>query len=200
MSWYDSAFPPLAARHSILMLGHSFVHRLARFARDRGCPNMTLDPSLYSIAYLSEGGMRMSGLVNQVAAIRRNRPQVVFMEIGTNDLASGVSPDSLAQEVKRFAVYLLQHENVKRVIVSQVTFRAEGSPRTPKDFNRTVTAYNATIHKLLKNVDGVKFWRHRNMWAHWQQLLSDGVHFNDTGNRRYYNSVRGAIIAATKKL
>ncbi len=54
--------------------------------------------------------------------------------------------------------------------------------------------------QLTKDVPGLLFWRRRNLWAHWEACLSDGVHFNEQGNRRYYNSVRGTIIAATRKL
>ncbi|KAI0238401.1 hypothetical protein LSAT2_010904 [Lamellibrachia satsuma] len=31
-------------------------------------------------------------------------------------------------------------------------------------------------------------------------LLKDGVHFNQEGNRKYYNSVRASVIAAANKL
>ena len=33
-----------------------------------------------------------------------------------------------------------------------------------------------------------------------QYLHNDGAHFNQEGNRPYYNSVRGAVIAAANKL
>ena len=38
------------------------------------------------------------------------------------------------------------------------------------------------------------------MWANWANLLVDGLHFTDEGHRRYFNSVRGAIVAAMNRL
>ena len=34
----------------------------------------------------------------------------------------------------------------------------------------------------------------------WQALLTDGVHYTVDGNRRYFSSVRGAVIAASNEL
>ncbi len=200
MDTYELDFPPLSGSYSVLLVGHSFVKRLAQYARDRGCPNMALDPAQYHLSYLSKGGMKLSHLLAQVEDIRHRRPDVIFLEIGTNDLASGTDPQTLALEVRRFSVYLLNQLHVRAVCVSQITFRKAGTPKTPDNFNSQVTKYNSALFNLAKEVKGLWFWRHRSLWSRWEDCLSDGVHFNDLGNRRYYNSVRGAIVAATNKL
>ena len=38
------------------------------------------------------------------------------------------------------------------------------------------------------------------MWANWANLLVDGLHFTDEGHRRYFNSVRGVLVAAMNRL
>ncbi len=68
---------------------------------------MVLDPALYRISYHAQGRMELSRLLTEVNVIRQGRPDIGFLEIGTNDLASGIKPRALAQEVKRFALCLL---------------------------------------------------------------------------------------------
>ncbi len=63
---------------------------------------MALDPALCRISYHAQGGMKLSRLLAQVDVIRQGQPDIVFLKIGTNDLASGIELHALAQEVKRF--------------------------------------------------------------------------------------------------
>ena len=52
----------------------------------------------------------------------------------------------------------------------------------------------------VQSFETVTFWWHRGLWADWSKYLVDGVHFIQEGNQKYYNSVRGAIIAAANTL
>ncbi len=108
MTSYDSAFPPLNVPCSVFLLGHSFVHRLSLYDRERGCPNLALDPTQFRIIHHAKGGLKLSGLLEECEVVRPLHPNIVFLEIGTNDLASEADPHKLAQELKRFAMYLLR--------------------------------------------------------------------------------------------
>ena len=69
------------------------------------------------------------------------------------------------------------------------------------EFNESVTQYNQRMRQLTTASTAVDFWRHRGgMWAIWRQLLCDGIHYTADGHRRYYSSVRGALIAASNRL
>jgi hypothetical protein len=39
-------------------------------------------------------------------------------------------------------------------------------------------------------------WRHRGFWTDFSHLDSDGVHLNDDGMKKYFRSIRSAIIHA----
>lgn len=188
-----SSMPPLP----ILILGHSFVKRLTRFAIDRGCHNMALGEK-YEVFFHGISGLKLAGLTREIDMVQTLRPTIVFLEIGTNDLASGAVGPELAHEVSRFARRLISHHHVEVVIISQVVFRDSKSSRyrLPEGFNSKVTEYNQTMRELTKGDNRILFWRHRGLWAAWEKYLSDGVHFNQAGLRKYYNSVRGAVVAA----
>ncbi len=101
---------------------------------------MALDPTQFRIIHHAKGGLKLPGL------------NIVFLEIGTNDLALEVALHKLAQELKRFATYLLRQPALKVVIISQVVFRKIGTSRTPDSFNSRVTQYDALMPPLTKDV------------------------------------------------
>ena len=78
MADYNQDFPPLSKPLAILLLGHSFIKRLAAFARGRGRGNMALDPSQGRIQYQGIGGLKLSGLLDQMDIIGSQNPDVVF--------------------------------------------------------------------------------------------------------------------------
>ena len=56
------------------------------------------------------------------------------------------------------------------------------------------------MRELTQSTTSIELWRHRGMWANWANLLIDGLHFTDEGHRRYFNSVRGSLVAAMNHL
>ena len=55
------------------------------------------------------------------------------------------------------------------------------------------------MRELTQSTTNIELWRHRGTWADWANLLVDGLHFTDDGQRRYFNSVRGALVAAINR-
>ena len=108
----------------------------------------------------------------------------------------------LGDRVLAYATYLGVMAAVQRVVVSQMFFRSAEQSRFSlrEDFNDWVVDYNNYMADAVQSFETVTFWRHRGLWADWSKYLVDGVHYNQEGNRKYYNSVRGAIIAAANTL
>ena len=159
---------------------------------------MGLDEGDCEISFIGRGGMTIARLRHRADEILSRRPDVVLLEIGTNDIAR-INPIRLADEVFEFA-NLLTTGGVRHVIISQVFFRMAGRYHVAADFNDRVVVYNERMRELTRSSAVVDFWRHRGIWARWQDLLVDGVHFTVEGNRLYFKSVRGAIVAAVNKL
>ena len=68
--------------------------------------------------------------------------------------------------------------------------------RVTPNIKERVVSYNLGMQELTQSTTSIELWRHRGMWANWANLLVDGSHFTDEGHRRYFNSVRGALVAA----
>ena len=126
-------------------------------------------------------------------------PDVVYAEICSNDIARGRDPISLADDVFQFANCLLAH-GVTTVVLGQVFFRDSANSRyaTIADFNDRVVAYNGRMLDLCAGSDAIIFWRHRGIWQNWRSYLLDGVHFTRDAHRKFFNSIRGALISACK--
>lgn len=192
--------PGPTVRLPILLLGHSFVKRLTAFALQRGCHNMALHTN-NEVFFHGIGGLSFPGLSAEIDMVRSLGPKVVFIDIGSNDLSGGADPAALAHSVFNFAKHLTTHQGVSVVIVSQVFFRNAKQCRypTPADFNDRVTVYNMTLAGLSKEHQQILFWKHKGIWYNWPSYLVDGVHFTQEGLRKYYNSVRGALVAGVKR-
>ena len=184
----------------VVIVGHSFVRRLAHYALSIEKMNLNLRENDCAISFIGRGGLTEPKLRGMTAAILARRPAILFIEIGTNDVANR-QPKQLAESVFAFAESLA-HRGVRRVIISQIFFRQPGGKyNTAAHFNDRVVAYNERMRELAVTSAVVMFWRHRcGMWSKWQALLTDGVHYTVDGNRRYFSSVRGAVIAASNEL
>ena len=190
-----------AAPLSMLLVGHSFISRLAEYALVSGTMNLGLDESDCQVAFFGRRGLTLRKLVPLTDEVLSRQPDVVFLEIGCNDIDM-VAPVVLAEQVFQFAKMLVAR-GVRRVTVSQIFFRDAARSRyhVVRDFNDRVTQYNQRMRELTMASATVDFWRHRGgMWAIWRKLLCDGIHYTNDGHRRYYSSVRGALIAASNRV
>ena len=126
-------------------------------------------------------------------------PDVVYVEICSNDIVGGRDPISLADDVFQFANCLLAH-GVKTVVLGQVFFRDSANSRyaTIADFNDRVVVYNTRMVDLCVASDAIIFWRLRCTWQSWRRYLLDGVHFTSDAHRKFFNSIRSALIATCK--
>ena len=189
------------AEPSMLLVGHSFIRRLADYALVSGTMNLGLNEGDCQVSFFARGGLTLRKLMPLTDEVLSRQPDVVFLEIGCNEV-DRVAPFVLAHQVFQYAKMLVTRD-VRRVIVSQIFFRVSARSRhhVVSEFNDRVTQYNQRMRQLTTASTAVDFWRHRGgMWASWRQLLCDGIHYTDDGHRRYYSSVRGALIAASNRL
>ena len=183
----------------VKVLGHSFVRRLALYSVENKSLHFNLDDDKFNVTFVARGGLKVSQLYSFATKVANS--DIVFLEVGTNDI-SEVDPMVLGDRVLAYATYLGVMAAVQRVVVSQMFFRSAELSRFSlrEDFNDRVVDYNNYMADAVQSFETVTFWRHRGLWADWSKYLVDGVHYNQEGNRKYYNSVRGAIIAAANTL
>ena len=120
--------------------------------------------------------------------VERLKPDVVLLQIGTNDLTRRrSSPASVASAIEDLVCLLHNEYGVRLVCVGQTVKR------------HPVGTFNANVQILAQYLQGVLeplpfaiYWTHRGFWRASRSYLSyDGVHLNTEGQHKLYRSVRG---------
>ena len=133
----------------------------------------------------------MERLRRDLGIVSSLSPQVVILEIGTNDLTR-LRPEVTGSEIEE----LVRLPSVRVIVVCEVLPRA----RAPF-FNDAALILNQYLGGVLEPIPIVFCWRHwgfDNPSVH--PYLPDGVHVNSFGQYCLYRSYRGAILKAVRML
>ena len=87
------------------VVGHSFVRRLANYALVHHSMNLDLDPERFQVAFVARGGLKVEGLYSLTQDIVRVSEYIIFLDIGTNDIAN-TDPIELGDRVLAFANFI----------------------------------------------------------------------------------------------
>ena len=105
-------------------------------------------------------------------------------------------PKLVAQQLHTLALSLLATYNIRYVFLDQIINR---DPAKFPHFAPSAQEANAHLQYLIShnNTTSIRFWLHRNLTNPQKKALAaDGVHFNQVGIKKYWRSIRGAIILA----
>ena len=182
----------------VLVLGHSFVRRLREFAGQNhsGGPydlNLGLS-NICSIIFHGIGG-RTVDLKNDLDKIRSAAPNIVVLELGSNDLCDKDSdPETIALSIVALAELLLTELSLRFIAVCEAT-ACQNEPFV--GYNERTALLNGHRHLRgsLRIIPTVKCWQHRGLINPTNNAVyaPDGIHLNDIGNKALYRSYRGAI-------
>lgn len=105
-----------------------------------------------------------------------------------------IEPETVASYLLTAAKFILTGYSVDVVVVGQVTIR-QHEPYS--GYNEKVLATNAILREKITQEGNcnIQFATLR-MEPNPLMFLPDGIHFSQTGNRRYWQGVRGAFIWA----
>lgn len=183
----------------IMVLGHSFVWRLAKFLRETPLPcvstnfHLTMAPI---VQFHGVGGRTVPKLRQfDLFAVAAFEPTLLILEIGSNDLTdTHINIPDLAANIFQLVQFLHFNFSVDYLIVSQILPRITAPPLSPC-YNVRVTQLNRSLFHLLKNVPFATFWFHFSLTRSRQNLfLPDGVHLNCLGNHLLYRSYQKALL------
>ena len=96
-------------RLTLLIVGHSFVRRIQQQVCPGDptqcyyCPDLLLSHMFEKVVFLGKGGLTLDGLLREFGAVRAEAPNVVLIDIGTNDLCNGCVAEELAEVIVAFA-------------------------------------------------------------------------------------------------
>ena len=138
--------------------------------------------------------------------MRDFEPEIVILDIGTNDLST-CSPCQLASEIATLVETLRTDYKVQFVVVVQILpyFKSLYPSLSPIDipkFNADVDSCNELLVEKLSNQTKCKFWWHKGFWGSNQRFMfgPDGVHFSSSkGQSKYFHNLRPIIVLYIKK-
>ena len=184
---------------NVLILGHSFVKRLqsdlkATFDARADCTfhlEGTATVHLFGVGGRTVPKLRQYDL----HVVQRLAPDVVLLEIGTNDL-SVAKPEIVGSSIEELVGLLLVDFSVRAVGVCHVIPR--GASFTDwEEFLQGAQILNNYVRVVLEPFPNVFCWTHRDFSSpHKDLYLEDGVHVNSLGQYFLYRSYRGAILKA----
>ena len=192
-----------SAAATVLILGHSFVKRLKSDIEtgfdSRVDGNFNLHGSAF-VHMFGVGGRTFSKLqAHDLNVISRLAPDVVILEIGTNDLSQS-GPEVVASEIEVLVSLLREKYSVRVIGVCQVIPRGQ-SYAGFQSFNIKVPVLHQCLSALLEHIDNVFCWYHKGFSNLSQtRLTHDGVHLDPLGQYFLYRSYRGAILKALNML
>ena len=185
----------------VLVLGHSFVKRLYFDLLYGRIPRANLHFGLENRANIrlhGIGGRTVAKLVAyDLDVVRTFRPDIVVLEIGTNDLAQGIPPETVGSSIDDLIKTLTETLGVAIVCVCHVI------PRCDSSLQSSTFAYRARLlcnylEVVLESLSGFFCWRHKLFTHPGKDLYVDDVHLNLRGQTSLYRSYRGALLHALK--
>lgn len=189
----------------ILVLGHSFVWRIARFVAVTSLPCVASTfhlPGEPVVQFHGIGGRTLPKLLHfDLLAVATFKPNIVTLEIGSNNLCSpNIDVSSLANDIFAFLQLLHIRFSVKHIIVSQILPRKKSPPMRPA-YNHHVSHLKRQLLHLLRHAPFATLWFHYPLIYTRQPIfLPDGVHLNSHGNHLLYHSYQRAILRYVGRL
>lgn len=183
----------------VLILGHSFVRRLKRDLDLGFDPRAANDFKLRGTALVhlhGVGGRTVQTLqANDLHVVRDLAPDIVILEIGTNDLTH-TSPETVGSNIEDFVRLLEREFSVRAIGVCGVIPRGISVPHA-MSFWHNASVLNQYVGVVLDDFANVFCWSHSEFNSpHKDLYLRNGVHVNLTGQYLLYRSYRGAILMA----
>ncbi len=185
-----------------LYLGHSFARRLDQFMQAKHFDNFGLELGTDSVQVWHQGGQRIDRLhvSSAFSCIQQFSPSLVVLDFGTNDLDSATAdPQRLAHTLVSLVADWSHHSNISCALFCPVLPRGPGryAARSPA-FESNRILFNQTLLDICKRTH---LHAHFHVLQHSRMLniaplLLDGVHLNQAGLKKYYFSLRRAIIRA----
>lgn len=131
------------------------------------------------------------------------RPEVVVLHVGGNDLSNfgpAGDPRLVGRSLLHLCEILVSSLNVDKVLISELTPRYPPycDRDYPPDYNDKVQAANEFLKSEVASRPSVFFWEHRVSWNYYLVDPEDGVHFNRASSKRWYQSLKRALLTALR--
>ena len=202
-----------------MIIGHSYIRRLMQampgYPAYPGVPSYErADNELernfglaeFLISYYGMPSATIDTLQRKKRDILRDRPAIIIIQVGGNDFSGDDRADhtevannliNLAKEMRR------GHAEV--VVIGKLFYRMT-SRHLPTDaqvmkYNDKVKVINDELQAKAKILldDKILVWNHKGREQMRDEIIGpDGTHLNQLGMKKFYKSIRGALITAQR--
>ena len=191
-----------------MLIGHSFVQGLQQHLdpRNQASPSemarkLSVHRIIHSFHFYGQRGAQVCSrsFVLPHRLLTHTNPDFVILDLGSNDLASGIPPFQVATKLLELADILRSRYHVNTVIIASVLHRETHLRHiTPAQFSTAAYQTNNYLKNFADTHPHVFYHLHKGFWAHPSDTWSrDGVHPNtQAGRKKYVKSVRKAVFAA----
>ena len=140
------------------------------------------------------------------------KPQIVVLNVGSNDLAHIAHPDpasviALIDKIVTFAKHLQSEYGVSVIVINSVLPRDGNMQCNADTFLTNSNHFNTMLEQWCDSVEGLVFNHMRGFYRHYvdkkevplpvSHWTSDGIHCNETYARKFHQRLRFAILHAT---
>ena len=132
-------------------------------------------------------------LKGKISAILIDRPNIIVMQVGGNDFPHNLI--RLAKDLRR------GHTGV--VMIGKLFYRSRSrhlsTDRQVERYNGKVQNTNEVLQSSAKQLqeDHILVWNHKGREHMRDEIIGqDGTHLNQLGMKKFYKSIRGALITA----
>jgi lysophospholipase L1-like esterase len=151
-----------------------------------------------------ENGWVISQIGDQINDWKNDQePDLIFLQIGTNDLEQGATPQVAAQRLMLLIDQIVRAAPDAHLYVASVTrVRADNKPNLPPEtavhFNALIPPIVRTYQTLGRHVSFADLYRRSEMKG--SDLGPDGEHPNDSGYQKMANFWFGIVTRYEKSL
>ena len=193
---FEMAVNPLV---NVLAIGHSFIRRLRDDILSRTYNDLHDNFGLNQciVHFLHEGTILpdydnfLYSVNNKIPAIRFH---VAVIQIGGNDIDNGCCPLLLASKLQDFANWLKDYHKIQHVYICEIFKRPSPKHCSAGIYEQNRSRCTSYLETLLEECYA-KLWRHRRIFNSPNNLfISDGIHLNPRGTKKFYESIKRAII------
>ena len=188
-------------RPNVLIVGHSFISRLAH---DLTAVNY-LDPSFdliqCNIQCYGVSGAKVATLIDHPGldnVIRDFQPKIIILQIGGNDICDNdLKPEKLACNIIDLMAALQEKYALELIVVCELFLRYAPRNITPYQYEQKRNIVNQMLSIMLEDSRDVKFWKHLRLINSPLNINGhDGVHLSALGTKKFYRSIRLAVLHA----
>lgn len=129
------------------------------------------------------------------------KPRAVLIDLGSNDIANGLSPLNTAYQLTLLADKLHNTYHVEDIILCSIINRTEGLHSTSKNkFGADIQLFNKILKTLCEDYKHLSYHLHKGTWTvPLEKLSKDGIHLNTAlGRKVYTSSIRRALIGSSR--